>query len=334
MSEIKVLLLKICSFSKKKDFLNKFLVERSRIEKIVSKIDFLNLEILDFIELLDLVKKDNDQILFKELFMKLKFLRNKYSELEILAFFPSSSDFMNTFLDIQAGSGGHDAQDWVDMLLKMYSLWCEKRRFKYNVTSLSRGDAVGIKSVSLKVVGEYSYGWLKNECGIHRLVRKSPFNSNGKRHTSFASVFIYPCSEQNCNIKINDFDLKIDTFKASGAGGQHVNKTESAVRVKHIPTGVVVQCQSERSQHKNKTYAIKQLKLKLHALYMLNKKKDKEKIEKNKMNISWGNQIRSYFLDKSFIKDSRTGLETSNVSMVLGGGLDPFIYSVLRMGKF
>ncbi len=238
---------------------------------------------------------------------------------------------MNSFFEIHAGSGGVDAQDWVSILFKMYTSWFKKHKFKYDVISSVEGDISGLKSVSLKVSGKYSYGWLKYECGVHRLVRKSPFDMNNKRHTSFASVFVYPENEDYLKIKLNESDLKIDTFKASGAGGQHVNKTNSAVRIRHIPTNLIVQCQSDRSQHKNKVYAIKQLKLKINTLNLINKKKSKEVFEKKKSDISWGNQIRSYFLDKSFIKDLRTNFERNDVSIVLNGDLDPFVFSILKL---
>lgn len=242
--------------------------------------------------------------------------------------FTSERDFMDAFLEINSGSGGVDAQDWVNILLKMYSSWINKNGFSYIINFITYGDIAGIKNVSIKIKGKYAFGFLKGESGVHRLVRKSPFDSNNKRHTSFASVFVYPVLEVESNIKILECDIKIETFRAGGAGGQHVNTTDSAVRMTHLPTKLVVQCQSERSQHQNKTQAFKQLVSKIKEYYFLEEKKNKELVDKNKLSISWGNQIRSYFLDKSIIKDLRTNLEVYDVNLTLNGYLDPFIYSL------
>jgi len=299
--------------------------------KITSKIDAFKIDLVEFIDLINLAKDENDDVLLHELSGDLISFKNKIKTLEFEALFSLPEDSMNTFLDIQAGSGGLDAQDWVSMLFKMYTAWLERRKFKYKVISVSYGESLGIKAISIKIYGDYSFGWLKYEAGIHRLVRKSPFDSNNKRHTSFASVFVYPDNEKDCDVELNDSDIKIDTYKSSGAGGQHVNTTESAVRVRHLPSGVVVQCQSERSQHKNKISAMRQLSLKVHALYAFNRKMDMKKIEDGKLSITWGNQIRSYILDKSLIKDVRSNFEVSNVDLVLNGDLDPFIFSVLNM---
>lgn len=284
-------------------------------------------------EFFNLAKEMSDFELLNDLFNKFVVLREDVIKFEYESMFFSTDDVMNSFFDIQAGSGGVDAQDWVEMLLKMYTCWFEKRGFVYDILGMSRGDVAGVKSVSMKVCGKYSFGWLKNEIGIHRLVRKSPFDSSKKRHTSFASVFVYPDNDKTCDVVLNDCDLKIDTYRSSGAGGQHVNTTESAVRITHVPTGVVVQCQSDRSQHKNKAQALRQLKLKLHAMFLLDKKQEREKKETNKMSITWGNQIRSYVLDKSRIKDLRTNFETSNINLVLSGNLDPLVFSVLDMKR-
>lgn len=313
--------------------LNKNFSERSKLSKVVVKMKSFNDDLCDIIEFFNLAKEMNDFDLLNELLNKFTVLKNEISMFEYESMFFSPDDVMNSFFDIQAGSGGVDAQDWVDMLFKMYTCWFEKHGFVYDVLGLSRGEVAGTKSVSMKVSGKYSFGWLKNETGIHRLVRKSPFDSNNKRHTSFASVFVYPDNDTKSDIILNDGDLKIDTYRSSGAGGQHVNTTESAVRITHVPTGVVVQCQSDRSQHKNKAHAIRQLKLKLHAMFLLDKKQERDKKETNKASITWGNQIRSYVLDKSRIKDLRTNFETSNISLVLGGNLDPLVFSVLDMKR-
>lgn len=227
-------------------------------------------------------------------------------------------------MEIHSGTGGLDAQDWSEILLKMYTTWFEKKNFNYKITDISLNDKVGIKSVSIKIEGNYVYGWLKKESGIHRLVRKSPFNSNKKRHTSFSSVIIYPVYKNKKNFELNDKDIKIETYKSSGAGGQHVNKTDSAVRIIHIPTKISVQSQSERSQHKNKINALEQIKMKIHAFYKLNN------IKNNKSEMSWGNQIRSYVFDKSYIKDIRINKEINDINFIISGNLDSFILSILK----
>jgi len=333
LTDIDKYLLEINSTFEYNSKINELYSERSNLNKTLVKLNFFKTELIDIIEFYNLAKNDNDNILFKELSEKFILLKSCVIQFEYESFFSSADDIMDSFFDIQSGSGGIDAQDWVEILFKMYTCWFEKHGFTYNIISLSRGDVAGIKSISLKVCGKYSFGWLKNEVGIHRLVRKSPFDSNNKRHTSFASVFVYPDNDKKCDFVLNDFDLKIDTFKSSGAGGQHVNTTESAVRITHIPTGVVVQCQSERSQHKNKSSAIRQLKLKLNEMFLLNKNLVKKKEESNKLSITWGNQIRSYILDKSRIKDLRTNFEMTNIDLVLNGELDPFVFSVLDMKR-
>jgi peptide chain release factor 2 len=246
--------------------------------------------------------------------------------------FNGRADANNAYMDIQSGSGGTEAQDWASMLLRMYLRLGERHGFKTELIEVSDGDVAGIKSATIRYEGNYAYGWLHTETGVHRLVRKSPFNANNKRHTSFSSVFVYPEIEGINDIEINPADLRIDTYRASGAGGQHVNRTDSAVRITHNPTGTVVQCQNDRSQHKNKAQAMKQLKAKLYELELRKKQDEKQMLEDSKSDIGWGNQIRSYVLDESRIKDLRTGLETRNTKVVLDGDLDKFIEASLLQG--
>ena len=295
--------------------------------KIVSDINFFLDELNSLNEFLDFSYKD--EVILFDLMFKLDCLENKISKFEVDLFFSDENDKKNVFLDIKAGAGGVDAQDWVDMLFKMYMNWAHSKKFKVLVNSLVSGDVAGIKNISLNIIGYCSYGLLKYETGVHRLVRKSPFSSSSKRHTSFASVYVYPDISFNNKIIINDNDLKIETFKSGGAGGQHVNKTESAVRITHLPTGTIVQSQSDRSQHKNKSNAYRQLESKLNDFILEKEKKEKKLINKNKIDISWGNQIRSYILDRSIIKDLRTNLQVSNVKLVLDGNIDIFIFSML-----
>ncbi len=254
------------------------------------------------------------------------------AELEFRRMFSGEMDAHNAFLEIQAGSGGTEAQDWAEMLLRMYLRWAERKGFKTEIIELSPGEVAGIKSATIKVEGPYAYGWLRTETGVHRLVRKSPFDSGNRRHTSFAAVFVSPEVEDDIDIEINPADLRIDVYRASGAGGQHVNRTESAVRITHLPTGIVVQCQNDRSQHKNKATAMKQLKAKLYELEMQKKRAEQQQLEESKSDIGWGSQIRSYVLDQSRIKDLRTGVETGNTQAVLDGDLDPFIEAGLKQG--
>ncbi len=254
------------------------------------------------------------------------------ADLEFRRMFSGEMDANNAFLDIQAGSGGTEAQDWAEMLLRMYLRWAERKGFKTEIIELSPGEVAGIKSATIKVEGPYAYGWLRTETGVHRLVRKSPFDSGNRRHTSFAAVFVSPEVEDDIDIEINPADLRIDVYRASGAGGQHVNRTESAVRITHLPTGIVVQCQNDRSQHKNKATAMKQLKAKLYELELQKRRAEQEKLEESKADIGWGSQIRSYVLDQSRIKDLRTGVEVGNTQAVLDGDLDPFIEASLKSG--
>ncbi len=252
--------------------------------------------------------------------------------LEFLKMFSNPYDSYNCFIDIQSGAGGTEAQDWASMLLRMYLRYCEKKLFSTEIIEQSLGDVAGIKSCSLKIKGNYAYGNLRTETGIHRLVRKSPFNSNAKRHTSFASIFVYPEVDDDIQIDINDSDLRIDTYRASGAGGQHVNRTDSAVRITHIPTNIVAQCQNDRSQHKNKAEALKMLKSKLYEFELRKKNEEKQKLEDSKSDVGWGSQIRSYVLDQSRIKDLRTNFETGNTQSVLDGDLQSFINTSLKFG--
>jgi len=246
--------------------------------------------------------------------------------------FSGEMDFNNAFLDIQSGSGGTEAQDWAEMLLRMYLRWGEKHGFNTQIIEVSPGEVAGIKSATIKYVGDYVFGWLRTETGVHRLVRKSPFDSGNRRHTSFASVFVSPEIDDTVVIDINPADLRIDTYRASGAGGQHVNKTDSAVRLTHKPSGIVVQCQNDRSQHKNKDQAMKQLRAKLYELEIKKRNVEKQAMEDSKVDIGWGNQIRSYVLDQSRIKDLRTNIETGNTQAVLDGDLDKFIEASLKSG--
>ena len=256
----------------------------------------------------------------------------RVAELEFRRMFSGELDASNAFLDIQAGSGGTEAQDWAEMLLRMYLRWGEQRGFKTELMEVSPGELAGIKSATIRFEGEYAFGWLRTETGVHRLVRKSPFDSGNRRHTSFSSVFVSPEIDDSFEIEINPADLRIDVYRASGAGGQHVNRTESAVRITHLPTNTVTQCQNDRSQHKNKDQAMKQLKAKLYELEMQKRSENQQAVEDSKSDIGWGSQIRSYVLDQSRIKDLRTGVETGNTQAVLDGGLDPFIEASLKSG--
>ncbi len=259
-------------------------------------------------------------------------LEQKLEQLEFRRMFSGEMDANNAFLDIQAGSGGTEAQDWAEMLLRMYLRWGEKHHFTSELIEVSEGEVAGIKSATIRFEGEYAFGWLRTETGVHRLVRKSPFDSGNRRHTSFASVFVSPEIDDDIDIDINPADLRIDVYRASGAGGQHVNRTESAVRITHLPTNIVVQCQNDRSQHKNKATAMKQLKAKLYEMEIQKRNADQQALEESKSDIGWGSQIRSYVLDQSRIKDLRTGVETGNTQAVLDGDLDSFIEASLKSG--
>ena len=259
-------------------------------------------------------------------------IESRVADLEFRRMFANPMDPANCFVDIQAGSGGTEAQDWAQMLLRMYTRYCERKGYKADVLEVSDGDVAGIKSASIKVEGEYAFGHLRTETGIHRLVRKSPFDANARRHTSFASVFVYPEVDDSSEVEINPADLRIDTYRASGAGGQHINKTDSAVRITHLPTNIVVQCQNDRSQHRNRAEAMSMLKAKLYELELRNRQAEQQKLEDTKTDIGWGHQIRSYVLDQSRIKDLRTSHEVGNTQAVLDGDLDDFIAASLKQG--
>ncbi|KPK59167.1 MAG: peptide chain release factor 2 [Gammaproteobacteria bacterium SG8_31] len=259
-------------------------------------------------------------------------LEQDLERLEFRRMFSGEMDEANAFLDIQSGSGGTEAQDWAEMLLRMYLRWAEGHGFDTEIIEASAGEVAGIKSATVRVEGDYAYGWLRTETGVHRLVRKSPFDSGNRRHTSFAAVFVSPEIEDEVDVEVNPADLRIDVYRASGAGGQHVNRTESAVRITHEPSGIVVQCQNDRSQHKNKATAMKQLRAKLYELEMMKRRAEAQAVEETKADIGWGSQIRSYVLDQSRIKDLRTGVEIGNTQAVLDGDLDPFIEASLKQG--
>lgn len=306
--------------------------ERVSLEKVVETIDDLDQGLDDVGELLALAVEEDDEDTFNETGHELEKLEKELAELEFRRMFSGDSDASDCYLDIQSGSGGTEAQDWAEMVLRMYLRWGEEHQFSPELIEVSDGEVAGIKSATIKFSGEYAYGWLRTETGVHRLVRKSPFDSGGRRHTSFCSVFVYPEIDDSIDIDINPADLRIDVYRASGAGGQHVNRTESAVRITHIPTNTVTQCQNDRSQHKNKETAMKQLKAKLYELELKKKNAEKQAAEELKSDIGWGSQIRSYVLDDSRIKDLRTGVETRNTQAVLDGDLDRFIEASLKSG--
>ena len=306
--------------------------EKSSLEKLINSIDNITSSLRDLDELFLLLENEDDQDEIISLSNELDNIEIKISELQFQRMFSGKNDSNNAFLDIQAGSGGTEAQDWAEMLLRMYLMWGEKKKFKTELIEVSPGEVAGIKSATIRFEGEFSFGWLRTESGVHRLVRKSPFDSGSRRHTSFASIFISPEIEDNIEINIDPSDIRIDTYRASGAGGQHVNKTDSAVRLTHEPTGVVVQCQSDRSQHKNKDKAMKQLRAKLYELELKRQDEAMKNLEETKADISWGSQIRSYVLDSGRIKDLRTGIETGNCSAVLDGEIDIFIEESLKVG--
>ena len=306
--------------------------ERAQLEQVVTSFDRLEHGLSDSHELLALAEEEQDQDIADSVNGDLGKLDQELSALEFQRMFSGEMDPNNAFVDIQAGSGGTEAQDWAEMLLRMYLRWGERRGFHTELVEVSPGEVAGIKSATVKFDGEYAYGWLRTETGVHRLVRKSPFDSGNRRHTSFAAVFVSPEVDDDFDIDINPADLRIDVYRASGAGGQHVNRTESAVRITHEPSGIVVQCQTDRSQHKNKSTAMKQLKAKLYEMEMQKRRADQQQLEDTKSDIGWGSQIRSYVLDQSRIKDLRTGMETGNTQAVLDGDLDDFIEASLKSG--
>jgi len=281
---------------------------------------------------LQLAVEENDSATVAELVNDLAGFEQQIGGLEFRRMFSGEQDIANAYVDIQSGAGGTEAQDWAEMILRMYLRWAESHAFKAEIIEASAGEVAGIKSATILITGEYAFGWLRTETGVHRLVRKSPFDSGNRRHTSFASVFVSPEIDDDIDIDINPADLRIDVYRASGAGGQHVNRTESAVRITHLPTNTVVQCQNDRSQHKNKATAMKQLKAKLYELEMQTRRAEASLVEEGKADVGWGSQIRSYVLDQSRIKDLRTGVETGNTQAVLDGGLDDFIEASLKQG--
>ncbi len=304
--------------------------EKVRLEKELSSFNDLSSAIKDSLELFEILSQENDENSLKEISQEVTKNEKFLTELEFRRMFSNEMDPSNAYLDIQSGSGGTEAQDWAEMIMRMYLKWGEAKGFETEVIELSPGDVAGIKSCTIKFTGDYAYGWLRTETGVHRLVRKSPFDSGNRRHTSFASVFISPEVDEDIEIEVNTTDLRIDTYRASGAGGQHVNKTDSAVRITHEPSGVVVQCQSQRSQHQNKDRAMKLLKAKLYELELQKLDSERQDLEDSKSDIGWGSQIRSYVLDSARIKDLRTGVETSNCTAVLDGDLDSFIEASLK----
>ncbi len=306
--------------------------ERASLDHIVSTIDTLKSGIVDANEFLQMADEEEDQDSLNEVMVMISELEGKIEKLEFQKMFSGQMDANNAFVDIQAGSGGTEAQDWAEMLLRMYLRWVESRGWKAELIEVSAGDVAGIKSATIKVDGEYAYGWLRTEIGVHRLVRKSPFDSSNKRHTSFAALFVSPEIDDSYEVEIDPSDLRIDVYRSSGAGGQHVNKTESAVRITHVPTNTVVQCQNGRSQHQNKATAMQQLKAKLYELEMQKRNEESQSLEETKSDIGWGSQIRSYVLDQSRIKDLRTGVENTNTQSVLDGNLDKFIEASLKQG--
>jgi peptide chain release factor 2 len=299
---------------------------------VVSTIDTMYSGLADCTELLELAQEEQDVALFDEVNAELEKLGVKLETLEFRRMFSGKMDINNAYLDIQAGSGGTEAQDWAEMLLRMYLRWGESKGFAVEVAEVSAGEVAGIKSATIHISGEYAFGWLRTETGVHRLVRKSPFDSGNRRHTSFSSVFVSPEVDDDIDIELNMGDVRVDTYRASGAGGQHINKTDSAVRLTHEPSGIVVQCQNQRSQHKNKDEAIKMLKARLYEMEELKRRQAAQAIEEEKADIGWGSQIRSYVLDQSRIKDLRTGVEVSSTGAVLDGDLDKFIEASLKMG--
>jgi len=298
----------------------------------VGALDRLASSIAEAPELLEMAIEENDVATINGVEADAAWLEKGIHRLEFKRMFPGEMDSHNAFLDIQAGAGGTEAQDWASMLLRMYLKWGDAHGFKTEVIDENDGEVAGIKNASVSFSGDYAYGWLRTETGVHRLVRKSPFDSGNRRHTSFASVFVSPEIDDDINIEINPADLRVDVYRSSGAGGQHVNKTESAVRITHAPTGIVVACQNERSQHKNRSMAMKMLKAKLYELEVNKRNAAARVLEDSKSDVSWGNQIRSYVLDQSRIKDLRTGVEIGNTQAVLDGNLDPFMQASLKQG--
>ncbi len=308
--------------------------EKAGLEQVVTKLDMLKVDLSDSKALLEMAEAEDDEEAFAELTVQTEPLKVLIEELEFQRMFCGEMDAQSCFLEVQSGSGGTEAQDWAEMLLRMYTRWAEHQGFQVTLLESQAGDVAGIKSATLKIEGNHAFGWLRTETGVHRLVRKSPFDSGNRRHTSFAAIFISPIIDDNVEIVVNPAELRIDTYRSSGAGGQHVNKTDSAIRITHLPTGTVVQCQNDRSQHKNRAQAMSQLKAKLYELEMRKKREVQQALEDTKSDIGWGSQIRSYVLDDARIKDLRTGLEFTNTQTVLDGGkpLTEFMMESLKQG--
>ena len=306
--------------------------ERAQLEQIVIVLDELKTGINDAGELLSMAIEEDDADTVAEVVQDIATFETRLAALEFRRMFSGEMDINNAYLDIQSGAGGTEAQDWAEMLLRMYLRWAEAHGYDAEVIEASAGEVAGIKSATIHIRGEYVYGWLRTETGVHRLVRKSPFDSGNRRHTSFASVFVSPEVDDDIDIEIDPSELRIDVYRASGAGGQHVNRTESAVRITHLPTNIVVQCQNDRSQHKNKAQAMNQLKAKLYEFELQKRRAEASAVEESKADVGWGSQIRNYVLDQSRIKDLRTGIETGNTQAVLDGGLDNFIEASLKQG--
>jgi peptide chain release factor 2 len=306
--------------------------EKKQLEVVVGTLSGLDQNLKDAGELFELARTEGDDATLRALQGDVRELESIVAAMEFRRMFRNPMDPNPCFIDIQAGSGGTEAQDWAAMLLRMYLRYCERKGYKAEILEQSEGEVAGIKSASVKVTGDYAYGHLRTETGVHRLVRKSPFDSNARRHTSFASVFVYPEVDETIEVEINPADLRIDTFRASGAGGQHINKTDSAVRITHLPTGIVVQSQTDRSQHRNRAEAMAMLKSRLYELELRKRQAEQQKLEDSKTDIGWGHQIRSYVLDQSRIKDLRTNIEVGNTQAVLDGDLDDFIAASLKQG--
>jgi len=306
--------------------------ERKQLESVVATLEKLDQGLRDARDLFAMARAENDDSALHAIGQDIADMEKVVAGMEFRRMFSNPMDPNNCFLDIQSGSGGTEAQDWASMLERMYLKFCDRRGFTVEVLEESPGDVAGLKSAALKVTGDYAFGTLRTESGVHRLVRKSPFDSNARRHTSFASVFVYPEVDDTIEIAINPADLRVDTFRASGAGGQHINKTDSAIRITHLPTNIVVQCQSDRSQHRNRAEAMAMLKARLYELEMRKRNEEKQALEDSKTDIGWGHQIRSYVLDQSRIKDLRTNVERGDTQSVLDGDLDDFINASLKQG--
>ncbi|CAJ92310.1 peptide chain release factor 2 [Cupriavidus necator] len=306
--------------------------EKKAIEGVVSVLSKLTDDLSGAEELFELAREEGDDDTLEAIEADVKGFEEIVAGMEFRRMFSGEMDQANAFIDIQAGAGGTEACDWASMLLRQYLKYCERKGFKAEVLEESEGDVAGIKSATIKIEGEYAFGYLRTETGVHRLVRKSPFDSSGGRHTSFSSVFVYPEVDDSFEVEVNPADLRVDTYRASGAGGQHINKTDSAVRITHIPTGIVVQCQNDRSQHRNRAEAMSMLKSRLYEHEMRKRQAEADKLEAGKTDVGWGHQIRSYVLDQSRIKDLRTNVEMSNTQKVLDGDLDPFIEASLKQG--